>query len=273
MAQKVLDMRRIGFSTDQLLTSVFQEVKDIVNTQVHLHETMIRTSELYKTTYTEMTERMKTLEEKLPSVSPALLSLLLDYMKIAATSANENSENGKQKSPIASLPKAKKTRKVKENERQPVAKKSKRPQKRKTKKEEASPAIKPRSDVSAISPTAPQPSPSLLIEPITPPTEPNFNDWLPTESTLNDLWLDYTQLMEDIEQQEKQYMEMNVACDLTAEDPYEEEKLTPLQRNCSICSHNNMLRHVSCHSGQVQCHVCCNELIDCLCDYDPEGRF
>ncbi|XP_071092807.1 uncharacterized protein [Haliotis cracherodii] len=48
-------------------------------------------------------------------------------------------------------------------------------------------------------------------------------------------------------------------------DPYGEAQLTPLQRECSTCRHNNMLRYISCNSGQVMCHVCGLELIDCTC--------
>ncbi|XP_071096871.1 uncharacterized protein [Haliotis cracherodii] len=48
-------------------------------------------------------------------------------------------------------------------------------------------------------------------------------------------------------------------------DPYGEAQLTPLQRGCRICRHNNMLRYISCNSGQVMCHVCGLELIDCTC--------
>ncbi|XP_046351345.2 mucin-5AC-like [Haliotis rufescens] len=47
------------------------------------------------------------------------------------------------------------------------------------------------------------------------------------------------------------------------QDPYEEARLTPLQRECSACRHNNMLRYISCNSGQVMCHVCFREAIDC----------
>ncbi|XP_071102933.1 uncharacterized protein [Haliotis cracherodii] len=48
-------------------------------------------------------------------------------------------------------------------------------------------------------------------------------------------------------------------------DPYGEAQLTPLQRGCRICRHNNMLRYISCNSGQVMCHTCGLELIDCTC--------
>ncbi|XP_071087976.1 uncharacterized protein [Haliotis cracherodii] len=49
------------------------------------------------------------------------------------------------------------------------------------------------------------------------------------------------------------------------DDPYGEAQLTPLQRECSTCRHNNMLRYISCNSGQVMCHVCFREVIDCTC--------
>ncbi|XP_048245476.1 uncharacterized protein LOC125376926 [Haliotis rufescens] len=52
------------------------------------------------------------------------------------------------------------------------------------------------------------------------------------------------------------------------QDPYEEARLTPLQRECSACRHNNMLRYISCNSGQVMCHVCFREALDCTCFTD-----
>ncbi|XP_046378652.2 uncharacterized protein LOC124150694 [Haliotis rufescens] len=48
-------------------------------------------------------------------------------------------------------------------------------------------------------------------------------------------------------------------------DPYGEAQLTPLQREFRVCRHNNMLRYISCNSGQVMCHACGLELIDCTC--------
>ncbi|XP_046583075.1 uncharacterized protein LOC124290418 [Haliotis rubra] len=92
---------------------------------------MIRTSDFYKTTYTEMSRQMKTLEEKLPSVSPALLTLAFDHTKIATTSTSRNSGNRKQKSHKKTLPKVKKSREVEEipsateNVEPPAAKKTK----------------------------------------------------------------------------------------------------------------------------------------------------
>ncbi len=118
--------------------------------------------------------------------------------------------------------------------------------------------------------------PSLVIEPISPPTEADLDvssevnlfvdeDTLVADcqsTTPNDWWQDYNKLMEDIEQQESNAVE---------DDPYEEHKLTPLQKNCSVCCHNNMLRYISCNSGQVRCHVCCMDLMNCMCYHDPEG--
>ena len=120
-------------------------------------------------------------------------------------------------------------------------------------------------------------SPQLNIE--SPPTEPSVQlsqpeiglsvdedtlavEWQPSEEVLCDWWSDYNQLMEDIRQQESTVED---------DDPFEEAKLTPLQKDCSVCRHNNMLRHVSCHSGQVQCHVCCMDLMNCMCYHDQEG--
>ncbi|XP_067676381.1 muscle M-line assembly protein unc-89-like [Haliotis asinina] len=169
---------------------------------------MMRTSELYKTTYTEMFQRMKTLEQKFPSLSPALMSLMLDYSKIAATSEDRNSSNRKRQSPNKRLAKAKKPRKVKEQ---------KRGQKQK------SPPMQPKNrgeDHEAVS------TPSLTNQSITPTTEPT------TEPTIDDWWLDYTQLMEDIERKEKQTTDITAADSSSGimDDLYQEDKLTPLQK-------------------------------------------
>ncbi|XP_046570224.1 uncharacterized protein LOC124279012 [Haliotis rubra] len=251
MAQKMFHLQHVDFSTDQLLSSTFQEMKDILNTQLHLHETMMRTSELYKTTYTEMFQRMKTLEQKFPSLSPALMSLMLDYSKISATTQDSNSSNRKRQSPNKRVAKAKKPRKVKEQ---------KSGQKQKSQKKKSTPPIQPKNlgeDTEAVS------TPSLTTRPITPTTEPTIDDW----------WLDYTHLMEDIEQQEKQTTDITAVDSSSGimEDLYQEEKLTPLQKSCSVCRHNNKLRYISCNSGQIQCHVCCMDLMNCMCYYDEGG--
>ncbi len=107
-------------------------------------------------------------------------------------------------------------------------------------------------------------TPSLTTQPIISTTEPTIDDW----------WLDYTHLMEDIDQQEKQTADITAVDSSSGimEDLYQEEKLTPLQKSCSVCCHNNRLRYMSCHSGQIQCHVCCMDLMNCMCYYDDEGR-
>ena len=121
-------------------------------------------------------------------------------------------------------------------------------------------------------------NPTLSSPPVEPPAEVNIQlsqpyeiglsvdentlltEWQPSEEVLEDWRADYDQLLDDIKQQEAE-----------DDDPFEEKQLTPLQKNCSICRHNNMLRHMSCHSGQVQCHVCCMDLMNCMCYHDSEG--
>ncbi|XP_046561847.1 uncharacterized protein LOC124270833 isoform X2 [Haliotis rubra] len=246
MAQKIPNL---DFSTDQLLTTVFQEVKDIMNDQVHLHETMMRTSVLYKSTYTHMTEKMKTLQEKLPLVSPALLNLMMDYTKLVTASTDAKPSD-------SSLPKAKKSGKVK---KQHTTKESihsnpkKATQKQRRQKEKSTPAASinfppnvddvntPPNNLMSTQSTSP-----LMAESI---TLPSLDGWNPNVFYFDGKWLDNSLL----------------------NDPFEQEKLTPLQKGCSICLHNNMLRHMSCNSGQVQCHVCCMDLMNCLCYHDPEG--
>ncbi|XP_071095753.1 uncharacterized protein [Haliotis cracherodii] len=52
---------------------------------------------------------------------------------------------------------------------------------------------------------------------------------------------------------------MPMVCDDDDDDNVDDVQLTPLQRECSTCRHNNMLRYISCNSGQVMCHVCFRE--------------
>ncbi|XP_046563345.1 uncharacterized protein LOC124272235 [Haliotis rubra] len=222
MAQKSVDVKRVAFSSEETFDDTFLKVKDILDSQVYLHEVMMRSSELYKTIYMDMLEKTKALEGKLQPMSPAFLKWLTDYTHLIGSFSSAQEQTSEtattQKTVVAK--KKKRSRKMEDDLFQPSVKKPKKQQVKKAKVMDKNSS-----------------QPSLVIEPISPPpTEANLDvssevnlfvdeDTLVADcqsTTPNDWWQDYNQLMEDIEQQESNAVE---------DDPYEEHKLTPLQKN------------------------------------------
>ncbi|XP_067656675.1 uncharacterized protein [Haliotis asinina] len=239
MTQESVDVKCVALSSVETFNDTFLKVKDILDTQLYLHEIMMRSNVLYKTNYTDMLEKTKAREGKLQQMSSPFLKWLTDYTDLIgsfsyAAAQDRTSESGTVQE-ISVLQKKKRRRKTMEDDLfKPVVKKSK---KGDTSKKQGIKKARVMDNNSTL--------PSLDIEPFTPPTEANLDvssevnllvdedthvaDCHPVESTtLNDWWQDYNQLMEDIEQQETNTVE---------DDPYEEHKLTPLQKNCTVCCH------------------------------------
>ncbi len=136
MAQKSVDVKRVAFSSEETFDDTFLKVKDILDSQVYLHEVMMRSSVLYKTIYTNMLENTKALEGKLQPMSPAFLKWLTDYTHLIGSFSSAQEQTSEtattQKTVVAK--KKKRSRKTMEDDLfQPNVKKPKKQQVKKAK--------------------------------------------------------------------------------------------------------------------------------------------